>query len=206
MRYLALGDSYTIGEALPVEDSWPMQWAQALRANDSRVSDPGIIAATGWTTDELNDALNEADSNNTIRPPYDLVSLSIGVNNQYRGRSFENYREEFTTLLQRAIRYAGNKTSQIFVLSIPDWGITEFGQQSGRDLAQIAHELDSYNQINADVSKQFGVHWIDISQVTREAGSHAKFYAADGLHPSRALYALWVKELLKINLSRRSVL
>ncbi len=206
MRYLALGDSYTIGEALPVEDSWPMQWAQALRANGSHVCDPGIIAATGWSTDELNDALNEADSNNTIRLPYDLVSLSIGVNNQYRGRSIENYREEFTTLLQRAIRYAGSKTSQVFVLSIPDWGITEFGQKSGRDVAQIARELDAYNQINASVSKQFGVHWIDISQVTREAGGHAKFYAADGLHPSRALYALWVKELLKINLSRRSVL
>ena len=92
------------------------------------------------------------------------------------------------------------------MLSIPDWGITEFGQKSGRDVAKIARELDAYNQINADVSKQFGVHWIDISQVTREAGDHAKFYAADGLHPSRALYALWVKELLKINLFRRSVL
>ncbi len=200
MRYLAIGDSYTIGEALSVEDSWPMQWAHALRANGNAMSDPGIIAKTGWTTDELFEALDEADASNTIRPTYDLLSLSIGVNNQYRGRDTDNYREEFSDLLKRAIKYAGNKASHVFVLSIPDWGITEFGQKSGRDVAQIARELDAYNQINASVSKQFGVHWIDISQVTREAGSHAKFYAADGLHPSRALYALWVKELLKIKL------
>ena len=200
LRYLALGDSYTIGEALAVEDSWPMQWAHALRANGVSVADPGIIAKTGWTTDELADALNEAEASNTIRPPYDLVSLLIGVNNQYRGRSSENYREEFSALLKRAIGYAGNKNSHVFVVSIPDWGMTEFGQKSGRDVAQIGRELDVYNQINADVSRQAGVHWVDISRVTREAGASAKYYAEDGLHPSRALYALWVKELLKIKM------
>lgn len=197
LKYLALGDSYTIGEALPVEDNWPMQWAHALRADGVHISDPGIIAKTGWTTDELSEALDEAESSNTIAPPYDLVSLSIGVNNQYRGRSSDNYREEFSTLLKRAIGYAGNKTSRVFVLSIPDWGITEFGQKSGRDVAQIARELDVYNRINAEVSKQTGVHWVDISTITRETGADAKFYAEDGLHPSRALYALWVKELLR---------
>jgi len=200
MKYLALGDSYTIGEALPVEDNWPMQWAHALRANGVDIADPGIIAKTGWTTDELAAALDEADTSNTIAPPYDMVSLSIGVNNQYRGRSLDNYREEFTALLHRAIAYAGKKTAHVFVLSIPDWGITEFGKDSSRDIAKIAHELDGYNQINAEVSKKLGVHWIDISTVTRKAGTNAKFYAEDGLHPSRALYALWVKELLKIKL------
>ena len=198
LKYLALGDSYTIGEALPVEDSWPMQWAHALRANGSNIAEPGIIAKTGWTTDELSEVLDEAESSSTIAPPYDLVSLSIGVNNQYRGRSPDNYREEFSALLKRAIGYAGKKTSRIFVLSIPDWGITEFGQKSGRDAAQIARELDLYNRINAEVSKQAGAHWVDISAVTREVGVEAKYYAEDGLHPSRALYALWVKELLKI--------
>ena len=197
LRYLALGDSYTIGEALAVEDSWPMQWAHALRANGVDIADPGIIAKTGWTTDELSDAIDEAESNSTIRPPYDLVSLLIGVNNQYRGRSVDNYREEFSALLKRAIAFAGNKTSHVFVVSIPDWGITEFGQKSGRDLSKIALELDTYNQINADISKSAGVHWVDISTVTREAGAEARFYAEDGLHPSRALYALWVKELLR---------
>lgn len=198
LKYLALGDSYTIGEALHVEDSWPMQWAHALRANGSNIAETGIIAKTGWTTDELSEALDEAESSSTIAPPYDLVSLSIGVNNQYRGRSPDNYREEFSALLKRAIGYAGKKTSRIFVLSIPDWGITEFGKKSGRDAIQIARELDIYNQINCEVSKQAGVHWVDISTVTREVGAEAKYYAEDGLHPSRALYALWVKELLKI--------
>ncbi|MGH8106475.1 MAG: SGNH/GDSL hydrolase family protein [Arenimonas sp.] len=200
MRYLALGDSYTIGEALAVEDSWPMQWAHALRANGVRIADPGIIAKTGWTTDELSDALDEAESNSTIRPPYDLVSLLIGVNNQYRGRSTENYREEFAGLLKCAIAYAGNKSSHVFVVSIPDWGITEFGQKSGRNVAQIARELDAYNQINRELSKKAGAHWVDISAVTRSVGAAAKYYAEDGLHPSRALYALWVKELLKIKI------
>lgn len=197
LRYLALGDSYTIGEALAVEDSWPMQWAQALRADGIDIADPGIIAKTGWTTDELSDAIDEAESNSTIRPPYDLVSLLIGVNNQYRGRGSENYRDEFSALLHRAITYAGNKPSHVVVVSIPDWGITEFGKKSGRDLARIAHELDNYNQISAEQSKQAGVHWIDISKATREAGADPRFYAEDGLHPSRALYALWVEELLK---------
>ena len=198
LRYLALGDSYTIGEALAVEDSWPMQWAQALRADGIDIADPGIIAKTGWTTDELSAAIDEAESNGTIRPPYDLVTLLIGVNNQYRGRSSENYREEFSALLKRAIAFAGNRVTRVFVVSIPDWGITEFGQKSGRDLAQIARELDTYNQINREVSDQAGVHWVDISKVTREVGSDAEFYAEDGLHPSPALYALWVNELLKV--------
>lgn len=200
MRYLAIGDSYTMGEALSVEDSWPMQWAHALRTNVISISEPGIIAKTGWTTDELSEALDEAESNNTLSPPYHLVSLSIGVNNQYRERSADNYREEFSALLKRAIAYAGNKTSHVFVLSIPDWGITDFGQKSDRDVAQIARELDSYNQINADISKNNGVHYVDISKITREIGADAKFYAEDGLHPSRALYSLWVKELLKIKI------
>lgn len=200
MRYLALGDSYTVGEALPVEDSWPMQWVHALRANGLNVSDPGIIAKTGWTTDELSEALDEADASNTITPPYDLVSLSIGVNNQYRGRSTDNYREEFSVLLKRSIRYAGNKAARVFVLSIPDWGITEFGKKSGRDVAQIARELDAYNQINHEIAKNAGVHWIDIGKITLNSGADAKFYADDGLHPSRALYALWVKELLKVRI------
>ena len=200
LRYLAIGDSYTIGEALQVEDSWPMQWAQALRARGIAVDDPGIIAKNGWTTDELCEALDEAESNYTLSPPYDLVSLSIGVNNQYRGRSVDNYREEFSALLKRAIGYTGKKTSRVFVLSIPDWGISEFGQKSGRDTAQVARELDSYNQVNAEVSHNAGVHYVDIGKITREVGADAKFYAEDGLHPSRALYALWVTELLKIRM------
>jgi lysophospholipase L1-like esterase len=198
LKYLALGDSYTIGEALNVEDSWPMQWADALRKNDLAIESPGIIAKTGWTTDELAEALDEADSSGTLTAPYGLVSLSIGVNNHYRARDITNYSEEFSSLLTRAISYAGDHKNNVVVLSIPDWGITPFGKNSGRDVEQIAVELDAYNQTNAIISQNRGVNWVDISAVTREAGNHAACYADDGLHPSSTLYALWVKELLKI--------
>jgi lysophospholipase L1-like esterase len=200
LRYLALGDSYTIAEGLSVEDSWPMQWAHALRANGINIAEPGIIATTGWTTDELADAIHEAESNHTLSPHYDLVSLSIGVNNQYRGRDTLNYQQEFSALLKHAIAYAAKKPAKVFVLSIPDWGISEFGKNSGRDRIQIARELDAYNQINESISKNAGAHWIDISQITRASGDDTKFYAEDGLHPSKMLYALWVKELLKIKM------
>jgi lysophospholipase L1-like esterase len=199
-KYLALGDSYTIGEALNVEDSWPMQWADALRNKGFAVEDPGIIAKTGWTTDELAEALDEADNSGTLNTPYGLVSLSIGVNNQYRGRDIQNYNEEFSKLLNRAIAYAGGDKNHVFVLSIPDWGITPFGKNSGRDAGKIAVELDAYNQTKAAIAQRRGVHWVDIGTITRESGNHAAFYANDGLHPSRTLYALWVKELLKIGM------
>jgi lysophospholipase L1-like esterase len=200
LKYLALGDSYTIGEALNVEDSWPMQWADVLRKNGTAIENPGMIAKTGWTTDELAEALDEADNNGTLNTPYDLVSLSIGVNNQYRGLDIQAYNEEFSKLLNRAIGYAGSNKRHVFVLSIPDWGITPFGKNSGRDIGIIAAELDAYNQINAEISQKLGVNWIDISTITRASGDHTAFYADDGLHPSHALYALWVKELMKIKL------
>jgi lysophospholipase L1-like esterase len=197
LKYLALGDSYTIGEALNVEDSWPMQWSDALRKKGFVVENPGIIANTGWATDELAEALDEADSSGTLDTPYDLVSLSIGVNNQYRGRDIQNYSEEFSKLVNRAIAYAGGDRNHVFVLSIPDWGITQFGKNSGRDVEKIAAELDAYNRAKAEITQKLGVNWVDINTITREAGSHAAFYADDGLHPSPTLYALWVKELLR---------
>jgi lysophospholipase L1-like esterase len=200
LRYLALGDSYTVGEALCIEDSWPMQWAQALRGKGIDIEEPGIIAKTGWSTDELAAAMDEAECCSTLSPPYGLVSLSIGVNNQYRGRDTENYRDEFSALLKRAIGYAGEKPARVFVLSIPDWGISEFGKNSGRDVANIARELAAYNQINERISNDAGVHWVDISTITAEAGADKKCYADDGLHPSKQLYALWVAQLLKIKI------
>jgi lysophospholipase L1-like esterase len=201
LRYLALGDSYTVGEALCIEDSWPMQWTKALRDKGVDIEEPGIIAKTGWTTDELAAAMDEAERCSTLSPPYDLVSLSIGVNNQYRGRDTENYHDEFSALLQRAIGYAGEKPAHVVVLSIPDWGISQFGKNSGRDVAQIARELEAYNQINKHISNNAGVLWIDISTITVEAGADKKFYADDGLHPSKHLYGLWVTQLLKIKFS-----
>src|SRR5690606_41264817 len=141
MRYLALGDSYTIGEGVPEDGRWPVQLARALRAEGLPVADPRIIATTGWTTDELSAAMDAAEPLGT----WGCVSLLIGVNDQYRGRSVEAFREGFHHLLERAIGLASGGTRRVLVLSIPDWGATPFGAASGRDLAQAAGDLDAYN-------------------------------------------------------------
>src|SRR3546814_483690 len=143
MKYLALGDSYTIGEGVPENGRWPVVLARALHAEGVALDDPLIIATTGWTTDELFAAIDAAEPLGT----WDFVSLLIGVNNQYRGRSIENYLEEFEALLLRAIGFAGGRADRVLVLAIPDWGVTPFGAGSGRDVTQIAHELDAYNAV-----------------------------------------------------------
>ena len=179
-RYLALGDSYTIGESVAAEERFPHQLARELG-----IGTPQIIAKTGWTTDELNAAVDTADP----RGPFDLVTLLIGVNNQYRGREADEYRREFSTLLRRAIGFAGGDPSRVIVVSIPDWGVTPFGAGSGRDRAAIAAELDAYNAAAAAVCARHGVAFVDIAPVSRAHG--AELVAADGLHPSAGLYAEW---------------
>src|SRR5580704_16030613 len=143
MRYLALGDSYSIGEGVPEAGRWPVQLAVRLRREGIALDDPTIIATTGWTTDELSAAMDAT----TFAPPYDLVSLLIGVNNQYRGRDASDYRGQFRHLLDRAIALAGMQPARVLVLSIPDWGVTPFAHGSGRDVLKIAQELDVYNAI-----------------------------------------------------------
>ena len=188
LPYLALGDSYSIGEGLAVADSWPMQLARALRADGTALADPRIVARTGWSTDELAAALDAAEPLGT----HAFVSLLIGVNNQYRGRELDNYRDEFTALLQRAIGYAGGRTGRVLVLSIPDWGATAFGQASGRDLAQVARELDEYNATARACCRARDVAWVDITAMSRRHDANPEMLAADGLHPSAAAYGDWV--------------
>ncbi|MDG2540004.1 SGNH/GDSL hydrolase family protein [Dyella jiangningensis] len=189
MRYLALGDSYSIGEGVPEARRWPTQLATRLRAEGVALDDPLIVATTGWTTDELSEAMDAT----TFIPPYDLVSLLIGVNNQYRGRGADDYRGEFHRMLARAINLAGDRADRVLVLSIPDWGVTPFAVSSGRDVAQIARELDVYNAIAADEAKAAGAHWVDITGISRET---PELLAEDGLHPSAAQYALWMEAAL----------
>ncbi|MFC4765730.1 SGNH/GDSL hydrolase family protein [Dyella koreensis] len=189
LRYLALGDSYTIGEGVPVNGRWPVQLAACLRDEGVPLGDPQIIAVTGWTTDELSTAMDAA----SFSPPYDLASLLIGVNNQYRGRSAENYREEFIRLRDRAIALAGMRPQRLVVLSIPDWGVTPFAHNSGRDVARIATELDTYNAIARDETRRAGSHWVDITPLSRQ---HPGRLADDGLHPSAAQYTLWMQQAL----------
>ena len=194
MKYLALGDSYTIGEGVAEDGRWPVVLARALRAEGVALDDPRIIATTGWTTDELAAAIDAAEP----LGEWDFVSLLVGVNNQYRGRSLENYREEFTTLLQRAIDFARGRAERVLVLAIPDWGVTPFGTASGRDVAQIARELDAFNAAAAAICAEHGVAFVDIAPVARVRGAEAAMLAEDGLHPSAAMYALWAAQALPV--------
>ena len=194
MKYLALGDSYTIGEGVAEDGRWPVVLARALRAEGVALEDPRIIATTGWTTDELAAAIDAAEP----LGEWDFVSLLVGVNNQYRGRGLENYREEFTTLLQRAIDFARGRAERVLVLAIPDWGVTPFGTASGRDVAQIARELDAFNAAAAAICAEHGVAFVDIAPVARVRGAEAAMLAEDGLHPSAAMYALWAAQALPV--------
>ena len=191
--YLALGDSYTIGESVPIENSFPYQLAAELGQTGHTVSEPQIIAATGWTTDELIDAIN----NSSIKgKKYNLVTLLIGVNNQYRDYSQATYRKEFVQLLNTAIAFADGNKTHVFVLSIPDWGVTPYAES--RDRAQIAKEIDQFNAINKQESQRAGVAYIDITPISKQAANDATLNADDGLHPSAKMYGLWVKELVKV--------
>ncbi|WP_073077141.1 SGNH/GDSL hydrolase family protein [Chitinophaga jiangningensis] len=184
--YLALGDSYTIGECVPAAESFPAQTVQQLRSAGIAVEEPRIIAVTGWTTDELKAGIQQAGIQGN---QYDFVSLLIGVNNQYRGRSVEEYESEFTGLLQQAIGFCKKGAAQVVVLSIPDWGVTPFA--ADRNTEQIAREIDLYNDANKRIAAQYHVRYIDITPFTREAKSDASLVASDGLHPSGKDYSRW---------------
>ncbi|ATD66675.1 lysophospholipase [Luteimonas chenhongjianii] len=193
-RYLALGDSYTIGEGIAPEDRWPVRVADALRATGIALDEPEIIATTGWTTDELDAGIDAA----APQGPFDLVSLLIGVNDQYRGRDVASYRPAFSALLERAIGFAGDDPARVFVLAIPDWGVTPFGAHSGRDVDAIARELDAYNAAAQAICAARGVAFVDIAPVSRARGGEVEMLADDGLHPSAALHAEWTRLALPV--------
>jgi lysophospholipase L1-like esterase len=190
--FLALGDSYTIGEGVAAAERWPNQLADMLRENGIDVGEPEIVAKTGWTTDELSAAMDA----HTFSPPYRLVTLLIGVNNQYRGRDLENYRAEFRKLLERAIDLAGGDPKKVVVGSIPDWGVTRFGKESGRDSAEIGRQLDAYNAANAQIEKMLHCGYVDVTAVSRESGNQGAMLVADGLHPSAKMYTEWAQRIL----------
>ena len=187
--YLALGDSYTIGESLPLEDNFPHQTVALLRKKGISITDPEIVAKTGWTTDELMDAI----SKRSLKSSYDYVSLLIGVNNQYRGRDIASYQKEFEQLLLQAIQFAGDKPQHVFVLSIPDWGATPFAE--GRDRKKIEREIDQFNAANLKIAQQYKVHYLEITAGTREAKQDLSLLADDKLHPSKKEYARWAEKL-----------
>lgn len=187
MRFLALGDSYTIGESVAPAERWPVQLAALLRAEGLTIDDPRIIATSGWTTDELSAGIDSANPQGI----YELVSLLIGVNNQYRGRGQDEYRAQFAELLHRAIGFAGDEPRRVLVLSIPDWGVTPFA--TGRDPAPIAKEIDAFNAINREETLRLGARYVDVTPVSREAVSGPALIAPDGLHPSGKMYTAWAR-------------
>lgn len=189
--YLALGDSYTIGEAVEPSDRWSHQVCDILNVKGIVLDYPRIIAKTGWTTSELQQAI--ADAN--LDTSYDFVTLLIGVNNQYRGESLENYKIEFRDLLQKAIALADGNSLRVLVVSIPDWGVTPFAE--GRDRNQIAIEIDQFNASKLNISNDLGVKFVDITGISKQAKSDPKLTASDGLHLSGMMYSLWAKKIAK---------
>lgn len=183
--YLALGDSYTIGEQVHIYESFPYQTVQLLRKEGFSFHAPEIVAVTGFTTDELNTLI----ANTSLRDNYDFVSLLIGVNNQYRGRSVDNFKEEFEGVLKTAITFTGNKPGNVTVISIPDWGVTPFA--ADRNRLQVANEIDAYNAVCKSASEKYQTHFIDITASQRNDGEKDDFLATDKLHPSGKEYAKW---------------
>lgn len=193
LSYLALGDSYTIGEGVAANDRWPMQLAKRLRESGIALCDPDVIAQTGWTTDELDAAITDRSPS-----PHGFVSLLVGVNDQYRGAAVDAYRTRFAALLDRAIALAGGRADRVLVLAIPDWGVTPFGDASGRDATVIATDLDAFNDAARALCGQRGVAFVDIAPDYREHAREPAMLADDGLHPSAAMHARWTDAALPV--------
>jgi lysophospholipase L1-like esterase len=193
ITYLALGDSYTIGEAVEAPKSFPYQLAAQLKLAGHNTGNPDIIARTGWTTGDLISVIN---ASGTTDKKYSIVTLLIGVNNQYRGNSRDVYRTEFIQLLNTAINYANGDKKHVFVISIPDWGATPFA--SGYDRNKIAMDIDAFNAINKAETDKQGVAYIDITTISKKAATDASLNASDGLHPSAAMYSLWVNAIAPV--------
>lgn len=190
--YLALGDSYTIGESVELTKNFPYRLIQLLRKKGLNFYAPEIIAKTGWTTDELQTAI----SNYSFLSKYDFVSVLIGVNNQYRGRDAIEYKEQFEEVLKRAIELANGKKEHVIVISIPDYSLTPFAK--ALDAEKISKEIEVFNGINKVVSIQYKVHYVDISSALKDNKNQADLIAQDGLHPSEKEYANWAEKLVEV--------
>lgn len=187
LRYLALGDSYTIGEGVSDDERWPTLLVASLAARGLAFGPPHYVAQTAWTTDELSDAIDAA------RPggPFDLVTLMIGVNDQYRARPVTAFEGEFATLVRRSIAFADRRPARTIVLSIPDWGATPFAEARDRHL--IGSQIAAYNSKAESIVAQLGAHWVDVTEPSRAMLTDSSLVAADGLHPTGAMYRRWAE-------------
>ncbi len=196
MKFLALGDSYTIGESVLESERWPVQLAKALSERGQPTDAPRIIATTGWRTDQLKKAILDANLSND----WGMVSLLIGVNNQYQKRTAESYAPEFEELLDMEVTLAGGKRENVFVVSIPDYGFTPFGQPNQ---AQISKAIDEFNAVNKSITEKKGIRYVNITDLTREGLTKPEYVAPDNLHPSGIMYSLWVDRILAALVPRR---
>lgn len=187
--YLALGDSYTVGEGVDEKERWPIQLARAVSSDTLIIDSVRIVAQTGWTTADLLEGIEKADLNAT----YDVVSLLIGVNNQYQGQELGIYKREFDSLVRLALDYAGDRERGVFVLSIPDYGVTPFA--ASRDTSRISREIQRYNAVADSICRRYAIPFFNITTISCKAGSDSTLLAPDKLHPSGKQYRLWVEAI-----------
>lgn len=190
IHYLALGDSYTIGESVEIPMRWPMQLAERLRAEGVQIEEPRIIAKTGWTTGNLLEAMDVQLNNEK----FDLISVSIGVNNQYQGKSIEAYEKDLHAIFTRALSHSKKGAAGIFALSIPDYGATPFGAENAEE---IGAELDEFNKVFHKVATAYNIPFYNITPISRRASEDASLIASDNLHPSGKMYKLWVDHIIE---------
>ena len=190
IKYLALGDSYTIGEGVEVGERWPNQLALRLEEKYNSLVDLEIIAKTGFTSAELLDTINKIN----ISKDHDFVSLLIGVNNQYRNLDMVLFQKELNILMDKAISFASGNNEKVFVLSIPDWGITPFGLIKKR--SNIGEEIDTYNKLVCEISSYKEIQYFNITDISRKVNEIDNLLTDDGLHPSPLMYSMWVDKVI----------
>lgn len=190
MSYIALGDSYTIGESVETSLNFPYQLVDSLSLKGKNFASPVIIARTGWRTDQLMDAINSS----SLQKEYDLVTLLIGVNNEFQGKSINQYENDFTMLCKKALELTRNKKQNLYILSIPDYGFTPYGKTT---MNQISERINVFNASNKRISDSLGLNYVEITDISRKGLEQPDLVADDGLHPSAKMYALWVREILK---------
>ena len=191
-KFLALGDSYTIGQSVEVNERWPVQFLKELKATTNVIDTLQIIAQTGWRVDQLKEAMNSSD----LEPPYGIVSLLIGVNNQFQGQNANDFRPEFIEILEKSLKLVENRTERLFVISIPDWGASPYG--FGFDRAKVSKEINEFNSVVKEESEKRGLRYFDITTISRKALIDRTLIASDGLHPSGKMYKLWVDKMIPI--------
>jgi lysophospholipase L1-like esterase len=191
ISYLALGDSYTIGQGVEENERFPVQLMKRLNDSDVKIDSPTIVARTGWTTDELARGIEDANLTGT----YDLVTLLIGVNNQYRGRDTVEYRRQFRELLNKAVGFANGFEKRVIVISIPDYGVTPFGISNAE---RIGADIDIFNNINREETELKKANYVYITSISRAAKHDPSLIAKDGLHPSGKMYSFWVDAIFPV--------